>query len=74
MEPISQHWLEHIVFFLSGSTAIGVVAHAVNTFPTPKNVYGQWFIGVIQFVVGQRVAAKNTLSGADTMITAVPKI
>lgn len=63
----------HILLFLSGSTALGLVAHAVNTFPTPQNKYGAWFLGLIQFMVGQRVAAKNTFSGMDTMAVPVAK-
>jgi hypothetical protein len=57
---------EHAVIFLSGMTALGIVAHAVNTFPTPQNKYGQWFLGLIQFIVGQRIAAFNTMQGKDT--------
>lgn len=57
----------HIIIFLSGSTAVGIVAHAVNTFPTPQNKYGSWLLGLVQYTVGQRVAAKNTFSGMDTV-------
>jgi hypothetical protein len=55
--------LEHIIFFLSGSTALGLLAHAVNTFPTPTNKYGQWFLGLIQFAVGQRAQGAMTMGG-----------
>lgn len=57
--------------FLSGSATLSLVAHAVNTFPTPKNPYGAWALGVVQFAVGQRIVAKNTLSGAQSVVTAV---
>jgi len=40
-----------------------IVAHAVNTFPMPKSAIGRWFLGVIQFAVGQRVQAVETLNG-----------
>jgi hypothetical protein len=69
-----ENWVEHAEIFLAGSTAIGILAHAVNTFPTPNNPYGQWMLGVVQFIVGQRVAAKNTMRGADTQAIAVPKV
>lgn len=59
----------HALLFLSGSTAIGILAHAVNTFPTPQSKYGAWLLGVVQYVVGQRVAAKNTFQGLDTVAT-----
>lgn len=62
---------DHAVTFLSGAVGLGIVAHAVNTFPTPANQYGAWALGVIQFAVGQRVAAKNTLQGLQTIATAV---
>jgi hypothetical protein len=54
---------EHIVLFLSGSTALGIIAHAVNTFPTPKNIYCQWLLGLIQFIVGQRTQGNRTMEG-----------
>jgi len=57
-------WLDVIV----GATGLGIIGHAVNTFPVPKNQYGAWMLGVIQFAVGQRVAAKNTLNGKDSKI------
>ena len=65
---------QDLVSFLAGSTVIGIIAHAVNTFPTPANKYGQWFLGTIQFIVGQRVAASNTLKGQDTITAGVPKV
>lgn len=64
-------WLQHGVTFLAGATGMGLVAHAVSTFPTPANKYGMWLLGVIQWVVGQRVAADNTLKGLQTVATGV---
>ncbi len=64
---------EHFVTFFAGSTALGIVAHAVNTAPTPKNVWGQWLLGVIKFAVGQRISAMNAFQGKDTMVVAVPQ-
>ena len=55
--------VEHLEYFLSGSTVLGIIAHAVSTFPTPKNPYGQWFIGVIQWIVGQRMQGQVTVKG-----------
>ena len=55
-----------ITEFLSGATALGLIAHAVNTFPTPSNKYGSWPLGLIQFAVGQRTIASNTLKGLQT--------
>lgn len=55
---------------LAGQAAI---AHIVNTFPTPKNPYGAWLLGSIQFLVGQRVAAANTVKGLDSVVTSVSK-
>jgi hypothetical protein len=56
----------HIVMFLSGSTAMGIVAHIVQTFPTPKNKYWAWLVGSIQYAVGQRERAENTMELCDT--------
>ena len=58
---------QDLVSFLAGSTVIGIIAHAVNTFPTPANKYGQWFLGTIQFIVGQRVQGAITVKGQDTV-------
>lgn len=65
--------IHQIVEFMSGATVFGIIAHAVNTFPTPKSPLGGWALGVIQFAVGQRIAAKNTLAGSDSIVSAVPR-
>ena len=59
-------WTTHVLYFLSGSTCIGIVAHAVNTFPMPKSAIGRWFLGVIQYAVGQRIQGVYTLNGGGT--------
>lgn len=59
--------------FLYGMALLSLVAHAVNTFPTPKNQYGQWVLGLIKFFVGQRMSAMNALKGNDTVTVAVPQ-
>lgn len=41
----------------------GALGHAVSTFPTPQNVYAQWFLGTIQWLVGQRIQAQQTITG-----------
>lgn len=66
-------FMSHAIVFLSGATALGIVGHAVNTFPTPSNKYGAWFIGVLQYVVGQRQQALNTMQGKDTDAVAVQR-
>ncbi len=57
---------------LFGATIWGIVAHVVNTFPTPKNVYGQWLLGSIQFAVGQRKLGQNTTQGNSTVPLMIP--
>lgn len=64
---------EHAVTFFSGMTFLGIVAHAVNTFPTPASQYGQWFLGIVKYAVGQRISAMNAFKGNDTMVVAVPQ-
>jgi len=64
-------WITHIGLVAGGATALGIVAHAVNTFPTPNNPYGAWLLGVIQFAVGQRIASRNTFNGMQTGTFAV---
>ena len=64
---------EHLMTFFAGSTALALVGHAVNTFPTPSNPYGQWLLGVIKFAVGQRQSAANAMRGQDTVVVAVPQ-
>jgi hypothetical protein len=68
-----QHLYDVISWFLAGGTVTGVIAHAVNTFPTPENKYAAWLLGSIQFAVGQREAGKNTLRGMDTEAMGVMK-
>jgi hypothetical protein len=61
----------HAILFLSGSTAFAIIAHAVSTFPTPKNIYGQWLLGVVKFTVGQRISAANAFAGYQSEVAAV---
>jgi hypothetical protein len=66
-----------VLLFVSGSTFIGIVAHAVNTFPMPKSAIGRWFLGVIQYAVGQRLQGHSTMDGGGllraTLDTAIEK-
>lgn len=65
-------WLgNHAGTFFSGAAGFGLLAHAVTTFPTPVNKYGAWLLGVIQWTVGQRIAAANTFQGLQTITTGV---
>jgi hypothetical protein len=64
---------QHVLVFLSGATALGIVGHAVNTFPTPANKYGAWFIGILQYAVGQRQQALNTMNGQSTITAPVSR-
>lgn len=57
---VGNFW-EHTTIFLAGSTALGIVAHAVNTFPTPSSPFGKWLLGIVQFVVGQRMQAQQNI-------------
>jgi hypothetical protein len=71
-ESFVNNLAEHLTIFLGGATTMGIIAHAVQTFPVPKNAYGAWLLGVIQFAVGQRERSKNTLQGAATETIAAP--
>lgn len=53
---------EHVSIFLAGSTALGIIAHAVNTFPQPTSPVGKWLLGLVQYMVGQRMQAQQTIS------------
>ena len=55
------------MFLLSG------VAHAVQTFPPPENKYATWALGVVQWIVGQRLRAANTIQGEGTLTKQVPR-
>ena len=69
----AQHLGNHWGDILTGATFIGIVAHAVNTFPVPANIYAAWFLGVVQYVVGQRARAANTMAGAQSVVFAEAK-
>lgn len=64
---------QDVISFLAGSTVIGIIAHAVDTFPTPDNKYGQWLLGTVQFIVGQRLKGSNTVQGKDTTVIGITK-
>ena len=70
---VGQNIWEHVQIFFTGATVVGIVAHMVQTFPTPENKYAQWFLGSIQYIVGQRVRALNTLQGEGTLTKQVPR-
>jgi hypothetical protein len=58
---------EHLALIFGSSFATALLGHMVQTFPTPANKYGQWFIGCIQWFVGQRLRSANTMQGNDTI-------
>ena len=62
------HWGDVLTGLGGGMFIWSVVGHFVQTFPTPKNVYAQWFIGGLQWAVGQRERATNTFAGQDTTV------
>ena len=66
--------MAHLIYFLSGSAVLGIVAHALATFPTPKNAYGQWVLGVLKYTVGQRISAMNSFNGMQSEVTAVTDV
>jgi hypothetical protein len=65
----------HIVLvvsgFASGAVAWKILGNAVDTFPTPKNIYLQWALGVIKYAVGQRETGAIVFRGLQSEVTAV---
>ena len=61
-------WSDAMLVF-TGVGGISAIGHIVNTFPTPKNVYGQWLLGSLQYIVGQRVQAQQTASGQANVMS-----
>lgn len=47
----------------TGMGGLSALGHMVSTFPTPQNKYGQWLLGCVQYIVGQRLQAQQTVSG-----------
>jgi len=79
MSDLVNHWGDVLTGLGGGAFLWGALGHAVSTFPTPTNVYGQWVLGTAQWLVGQRVQAQQTISGqaniaamAAAVIPAVP--
>jgi hypothetical protein len=56
-----------------GSIGLAILGHAVNTLPVPKNKWGQWIVGILQFSVGQINRSKNTVNGLDTVTVATTR-
>jgi hypothetical protein len=71
-------WASGVQSFFSGAAVIGLIAHAVNTFPMPKSAIGRWALGVIQYGVGQRTQGTFTMNGGGSaqaaLDTAVSKV
>ncbi len=59
----TRHW-DDILF---GMFTWSVIGHAVQKFPPSNNPYVNWVIGTIQFAVGQRERAQNTMNGKGTI-------
>jgi hypothetical protein len=68
---VGGHLLTHWQDVFAGATMLGILAHAVNTAPTPQNAWGQWILGIVKYIVGQRVSAANAFAGFQTEATAV---
>ena len=45
--------LHHINWsnLLAGASAFGILSHAANTIPIPKNQYGRWAVGILQYAL-----------------------
>ena len=69
----AQNAWEHVQLFFGGAGAISIIGHAVQSFPTPENKYGQWILGSIQYAVGQRYRANNTVQGEGTLTKQVDR-
>ena len=63
MDDIVSNFGTHLTVFFAGATGMGLLAHAVNTFPPPENAYAKWLLGTIQWLVGQRMQSQRTFSG-----------
>ena len=48
---------------VTGIAIYSAVAHAANTFPTPKNVYLRWLVGLIQYAVANYKEGAAALRG-----------
>lgn len=66
MEPFREHLISHVIYFFSGVSGMGLLSHAVNTFPAPKSAIGRWALGVIQYAVGQRQKALETIGSSTS--------
>lgn len=73
MSDNSYHIYLTISGILGSGTAFTILAHAVQSFPTPKNEYWAWFLGVLQFAVGQRERADNTWNNLDTKTVGIQR-
>lgn len=65
MDSIFGNLGEHLSIFFAGASALALIGHAVNTFPTPENPYGKWLLGTVQFAVGQRLQSQATKAAPE---------
>jgi hypothetical protein len=70
---VGQNGWEHFQIFLTGSTALAFVAHMVQTIPPSDNKWFNWLLGGVQWLVGQRIRAANTLAGEGTLTKSVDR-
>lgn len=56
---MSLHWNE-----IAGALVLwNIAAFALQTFPTPDNVYARWIMGVLQFAVANRQKMLEAFKG-----------
>ena len=65
METLIGATWTHIIAAISGATSVGILGHALDTFPQPTNKYAIWMLGVIRFAIGQRARAAETFNGTE---------
>lgn len=67
-EPILNNVWEHLTLMFAGGTGIGILSHAVDTWPTdgmsPKQL---WLLGMIKYFTGHRNSGAIILESAKSL-------
>ena len=53
---------DEIYSFFVGGVGFSALSYAAKTIPQPKNVWGLWIIGVIQFLLANKAEGQANLS------------
>lgn len=64
---------DEVYGFIGGGFSWTLMSYAAQTFPKPKNVYGLWILGLVQFGLANKTLAQDNFKTAQVLNQQVTK-